>query len=92
MKVTQWLTKITNFVCLNCDGFRTLFLYTIIYQCINVFRSCYTDRIVNISLKDPLLFMIRDLTIINRNVKHLESSDAAVSQFLIRYLAVWPGP
>ncbi|SOQ62447.1 conserved hypothetical protein [Escherichia coli] len=47
---------------------------------------------VNISLKDPLLFMIRDLTISNRNVKHLESSDAAVSQFLIRYLAVWPGP
>lgn len=32
--------------------------------------------------------MIRDLTISNRNVKHLESSDAAVSQFLIRYLAV----
>ncbi len=29
--------------------------------------------------------MIRDLTISNRNVKHLESSDAAVSQFLIRY-------
>lgn len=27
--------------------------------------------------------MIRDLTISNRNVKHLESSDAAVSQFLI---------
>ncbi|ETJ46004.1 hypothetical protein Q604_UNBC00020G0001, partial [human gut metagenome] len=26
--------------------------------------------------------MIRDLTISNRNVKHLESSDAAVSQFL----------
>ncbi|ETJ42838.1 hypothetical protein Q604_UNBC03180G0001, partial [human gut metagenome] len=45
-----------------------------------------------ISLKDHLLFMIRDLTISNRNVKHLESSDAAVSQFLIRYLAVWPGP
>ena len=39
-----------------------------------------------------LVFMIRDLTISNRNVKHLESSDAAVSQFLIRYLAVWPGP
>lgn len=35
--------------------------------------------------------MIRDLTISNRNVKHLESSDAAVSQFLIRYLAVWRG-
>lgn len=49
-------------------------------------------RIMYISLKDPLLFMIRDLTISNRNVKHLESSDAAVSQFLIRYLAVWPGP
>lgn len=92
MKVTQWLTKITNFVYLNCDGFRTLFLQIIIYQCINVFRSCYTDRTVNISLKDHLLFMIRDLTISNGNVKHLESSDAAVSQFLIRYLAVWPGP
>ncbi len=36
------------------------------------------------SLKDHLLFMIRDLTISNGNVKHLESSDAAVSQFLIR--------
>ncbi len=45
-----------------------------------------------VDIEDPLLFMIRDLTISNRNVKHLESSDAAVSQFLIRYLAVWPGP
>lgn len=92
MKVTQWLTKITNFVCLICDRFRNLFLLFVIYQYVGVFHSCYTDRIVNISLKDILLFMIRDLTISNRNVKHLESSDAAVSQFLIRYLAVWPGP
>ena len=79
-------------MCLICDEFRTLLFQYVIYQCITIFTACYTHLMVNISLKDSLIFMIRDLTISNRNVKHLESSDAAVSQFLIRYLAVWPGP
>ncbi|MDU2882553.1 MAG: hypothetical protein E7B94_20640, partial [Enterobacter sp.] len=57
-----------------------------------VVRLSNTDHSVNNSLKLSLIFMIRDQTIYSEITKHLERRNAAVSQLLVRHLAIRPGP